>query len=191
MTKRHNKLALQKNNLNENTSVGHKIFNSVHYLYMQNCIMKKLLSALLLLFIASSCSKWRPKEYPDPKLVLPSNTWELFSHNYVPYSGLARDCRLPKYMVYREDGTGYFYYEDLCDSPRTDTQKFNWSYIEKTQRIMFHFTSGKIIGSGDAEVHVIAAYDDIVTLDCRTSAYSIHEAETRLIDGNYRPISNQ
>ena len=172
-------------------SSGQLNFEFLHYLYSQNYFMRKLLPALSVLFFVSSCGRWEPKVLPDPKVVLPSNTWELVEHGNVQYSGLDRDCRLPQYMVYREDGTGYFYYPNSCDSPKVDTLKFKWSYDYKTYRLKYQFTSGPIIGYMTAENQLVSADYDWVSLICRSAEYSFYTGTKRLIDGNYRPIVKQ
>jgi hypothetical protein len=172
-------------------TIAQLISEFLHYLYSQNNFMRKLLPALSVLFIVSSCGRWEPKVMPDPKVVLPSNTWELVEHTSVPFSGASRDCRLPKYMVYREDGTGYFYYDNLCDSPKMDTLKFKWSYDYQYYRLKYQFTSGPVVGYMTAENQLITADYDWVALTCRTIEYSYYTGTKRLIDGNYRPILNQ
>jgi hypothetical protein len=153
--------------------------------------MKQLMPALLVLTIVSGCSKWRPKEMPDPKVVLPGNTWELVEHLQVTYPATDRDCRLPQYMVYREDGTGFFYYPNSCDSPKVDTLKFRWSYDYDSYRLIYTFTNGPILGNMTAECQLITADYDWVALTSRTASYSYYSGTKRLIDGNYRPILNQ
>ena len=153
--------------------------------------MGKLLPALSVVLFVSSCGRWEPKVMPDPKVVLPSNTWELVEHLYANYSDAERDCRLPKYMVYREDGTGYFYYPNSCDSPKVDTLKFTWSYDYDEYRIIYKFKNGPIRGDMTALNQLIGADYDWVSLTCRTPDYSFHSNTKRLIDGNYRPVITQ
>ncbi len=150
--------------------------------------MNKLLPVLLGVIVISSCSRWRQREWPDPKVVLPSNTWEFYEHLYVHYTEPGRDCRLPQYLVYREDGTGFFTYPNSCDSPKVDSIKFTWSYNAKTYRLSYKFQNGPYIGLMMAESQVAADYDRVI-LTCRTPEFSFHTATHYLIDGNFRPVT--
>jgi|GEM_PF-5912117 len=153
--------------------------------------MNKLLLALLATsLVFFSCKKWRPKEYPDPNDVLISAQWELEEHLNVPYDSTAPDCRLPKYLTFNEDKTGYYYYPNPCDSPGIDTLKFTWYYKPNDYRLYLQFQN-LVAATGTAGLQFIICDYDMLRMINRTLYFVPHGSTKQLIDGNFRPVKKQ
>ncbi|GAA4461362.1 hypothetical protein GCM10023093_05880 [Nemorincola caseinilytica] len=143
-----------------------------------------LLLVLVLLLGLWGCTKWRPKEYPDPNEVLPTAVWKL---NFYDMAGYETDCRVPTTVVFNKDKTGFYYYANACDSPKIDTIKFSWYYNKGELRLMLTIKSGPDIGKVAQNQFIVCDYDQ-VNMICRSGNMSVYSKTRHLVDGYFKPL---
>jgi hypothetical protein len=147
--------------------------------------MKRVMVALAAMVCVAGC-KYREKEQPDPKEVLPSNVWEFENHFYVNTDpGNPYNCAVPHYLVFNKDRSGYYTYEHPCDSSGPDTLRFTWSISTDKLYVRMILNKAEFVENK----FIICDYD-MVRMDARTWSYTYLQKPFHMIDGNYRPKSN-
>lgn len=154
--------------------------------------MRKILLAVAALGVVAGCSKlkYREKERPDPNEVLPSNVWEFethFNEEFLP--GSPDSCKLPRYLVFKNNNTGFYTYDHPCDSTGMDTLHFTWSLskdkLNLNQVLSMTATQKEYTWSK----FIICDYD-MVRFEARNTNFKSDHHPSMIIDGYFKPKGN-